>query len=317
MQHVTLETDLRGRGDVPVSFPASASAHLDFPSRFEGNVLLTNEQSGGIVAELTKSAGAPLTLAVPIGNYEAIVRRRDSAWKCNVTVSGAISTSLDLDRCTQLSDDEARAKGVTVVQTGETWSFEAALGFAGHSEDAYTRRMADFGFRKPSHLFDFEDAESSWSFGVSRRLFRNLSLVGRVRQLESMSRNRFAFNAASGSDNTDEFKLHAYGLGVGARASIQTHNETWGGYAQLTLGPAYGRTSVTTAGSGERTSENHFGGYVDAAAGWYAMPFRWGGFYMEWSATYAPVVKNLLDDQRNSGGLTAFIGLRGRTWGQF
>lgn len=311
MQHVTLETDLRGRGDVPVSYPAHAGAHIDFPSGFAGNVLLTRRQGGGIVAELTKTPGAPLRLAVPAGGYQAIVRRQDTAWECDLTVAGTGSTALALDGCRQLPDDEAQAKGRGVVQRGETWSFEAAVGFAGHGDDDYTQRLEDFGFGEGLALVEMP--ETTWALGVTRRVYRRLSLVARVRQLEALERQR----SNAGSDDSDRFELDAYGLGVGARGILETRNEVVGGYAQLSVGPAFAKTALTEGSTGERTSESHFGAFADLTLGFRVMPFRPVGLFVEWSGSYAPVAKNLLDERRNSGGAALLFGIRGRTWGEF
>ena len=59
-QHATLETGLRGKGEVVLSYPAASSAQLELPAPLDGEVLVRNEPSGSVLAELHKVAGRPL-----------------------------------------------------------------------------------------------------------------------------------------------------------------------------------------------------------------------------------------------------------------
>jgi hypothetical protein len=86
-QHVTIETELRGQREVPVTFPAEANAHLRITENFEGKVLLQHTPSLNVIAELVKVAGEPMQLALPPGSYRATIRTNDKILVCGLNLA--------------------------------------------------------------------------------------------------------------------------------------------------------------------------------------------------------------------------------------
>jgi hypothetical protein len=84
-QHATLETGLRGKGEVVLSYPAAAGAQMELPAALAGELLVRMEPAGTVMAEMHKVSGQILRLSLPQGSYVAIhrvgsrVRRRDLA----------------------------------------------------------------------------------------------------------------------------------------------------------------------------------------------------------------------------------------------
>jgi uncharacterized caspase-like protein len=91
-QHATFETELKGKGEVPLTYPADAKAHLVLGADIRGPVLIQNKDSGIIAAEVHKAAGETMQLALPAGEYQAILRDGDSPRLCNVRLADNATT---------------------------------------------------------------------------------------------------------------------------------------------------------------------------------------------------------------------------------
>jgi hypothetical protein len=66
-QHVTFEADLKGHGEVPLSFPRAATATIELPAALEGNTLVEDRRAHAVVAETYKARGAAVRIAVAPG----------------------------------------------------------------------------------------------------------------------------------------------------------------------------------------------------------------------------------------------------------
>src|SRR5688572_24682119 len=94
-QHVPLEVDLKGHGEVPLAFPRAATKHIELPASLEGKTLVHDKRAKTVIAETYKSKGAAVRIAVAPGDYEVIVRQSKTLSRCNVSAGGTI----DLSRC--------------------------------------------------------------------------------------------------------------------------------------------------------------------------------------------------------------------------
>src|SRR5437763_644501 len=63
-QHVTFEADLKGHGEVPLSFPRAATASLILPAALEGKTLVEDKRAHAVIAETYKAKGAAVRMAV-------------------------------------------------------------------------------------------------------------------------------------------------------------------------------------------------------------------------------------------------------------
>jgi hypothetical protein len=110
-QHPSLEFDLKGHGNVPLSFPRAASASIELPGGLEGQTLIEDRRARTVVAEIYKARGAPVRIAVAPGEYSVLVRRGSQLLRCEVQV-GSGGAVVDLDRCTSETAAVATSKGV-------------------------------------------------------------------------------------------------------------------------------------------------------------------------------------------------------------
>lgn len=129
-QHVTLETELVGRGDVPMTYPASSTSQVVLPKNLEGKLLLQNLPERAVLAEVTKAKGQPVRLAVPPARYEAVVRQDGHAYECKMTLGANQSVQLDLSSCSPIADQPVQSKGDKPVGPTEKWGFELPPGTA-------------------------------------------------------------------------------------------------------------------------------------------------------------------------------------------
>ena len=110
-QHVTLETDLAGQGEVPVTYPAEAKAQLDLPAALEGRVLVQQRGNGAVMADVQKVPGTGVRLALVAGNYDAVVAQKTGIVECHFALADDQATELDPHGCSPVAPVATVAKG--------------------------------------------------------------------------------------------------------------------------------------------------------------------------------------------------------------
>src|SRR5215470_1307251 len=98
-QHVSLEVDLKGHGNVPLSFPRAATAAIELPAGLEGQALVEDRRAHAVVAETYKARGQAVRIAVAPGDYRVLVRHGGVVARCELTAADGAAV-VDLDRCT-------------------------------------------------------------------------------------------------------------------------------------------------------------------------------------------------------------------------
>lgn len=322
-QHVTLETDLAGQGDVPVTYPADARSQLELPGPLDGKVLVQHKASGNVVAEIQKAPGAPLRLAFTAGAYEAIVRGPQAPagkiFKCKLSLADDRLTKLDLGGCESVKEIGV-AKGdepdvVTSLQARRTidpWAIEAGFGFISQPADAYTSRLSDFGYEKDKPFVSLPRAKAT--LGVSHGIFPHLALGIAATTLSGAKYHR----DVADSDDTYTFSTYGallFGRGtltiLGAPESGGWHMD---GYGQIgggvTLATSTLSTGSTKGGAREETNETHFGYVLSGAIGLAVAGRSPGVFFAQLGYDYAPTITNALGETHDSGGVSGQVGVR-------
>jgi hypothetical protein len=326
-QHVTLDTDLAGQGDVPVTYPADARSQLELPGSLEGRVLVQHKTSGNVVAEVQKAKGAPLRLAFAAGAYEAIVREAASVsagkvLKCRLSLSDERVTPLDLGACestravsTVKGEDPDAIPGIpTERRSIEPWAVEGGFGFMSRVEDAFTRSLTQFGYEPTRGIIELPRARATR--GVSRGLFPHLALGLQIGTLAGDTYKRGI------GDSDDEFSFNAYGASAFIRASTALAGVAAPGSAHLdlygqvgggvTLGFATLKTGSTRTDASETSSETHWGYSIGGALGLLLATRGPFAFYLQGGYDHAPTVTNQLGETHDAGGPSGQLGLRFR-----
>jgi hypothetical protein len=306
-QHVTLEMDLAGQGEVPMTFPAEAKSHLELPGPLDARVIVTHRTSGAVVAELQKAPGPPLRLAFMAGPYEAIVRQKSGILQCRFALSDDNVTPLDTSGCTPVAPDRTAAKGEAQErEPGEAdrWEVEGAMGFIWGQSDDFTNRLQEFGYQQQHSLIELPRARLS--LGASRTLVKHIAGVAQVMTLAGDSYER----SIAGSSDTASFS--AYGGAVYVRAFTDVLDPWLGIYGQAGAGMSLGTLTYKTQQTGvpPSTTDTYFSYLLSGAVGMTARFPHYLTLFLQAGYDRAPAIYNRIGDTHDSGGLSAVLGVR-------
>jgi hypothetical protein len=322
-QHVTLETDLAGQGDVPVTYPADAKSQLELPGPLDGKVLVQHRASGNVVAEVQKSPGAPIRLAFVAGGYEAIVRTAGKIMDCKLTLADDRVTPIDLGGCSEVKKiGLAKGEGDPDMLLGEQRHVEpfaafTSFGFTGHVDDAFVNRLREFGYiRGDGKFHGITLPRARFTLGASKGLLPHLvfGVYGTTLSGDTLTRS------IESSDDTFTFDTYAAGAFVRAytdaipqrtaRSSyLQVYGQLGGG---LSMGVATLETGSTNGPDHERSTDRYFGYVIGGAAGLRFVTPTPFAFYLQGGYDYAPTVTNLVGDTHDSGGPHGELGVEFR-----
>ena len=310
-QHATLETGLRGKGEVVLTYPAAASSRIDLPSALTGDVLVRLEPAGTVLAEMHKVQGQAIRLAMPPGHYVAIVRQDGQgqrARRCDLALADGHAEILNLTNCPDIEPVEVAAKGMS-FSPRQRWSFHAALGASSVRNDRFIGRLTDFGFQDSIYF-----GLPRFALDVRRVVGRHLAFGVELASLDERVFRRQSSTTLSGQD--ERYWWATYELGAFVLVDTLLWREHLNPYVRGGVGLTLARTSyqeidpTSNAVQSDATSTN-FGYALRAGAGLGVMPWRHFGFFGEVNATFAPTVSNLVGDVHDSGGFGLLLGLRG------
>lgn len=292
-QHVSLEVDLKGHGEVPLSFPRAATSAIVLPATLEGKTLVEDKRAKAVVAETYKAKGAAVRIAVAPGEYQVLVRRGSQLSRCQVT-AGAGGAELDLSRCSTEAVTSGTTKG-----GGLEKGLRIEVGFVAGQErrDGFVDTLENFGWSEDS------GGAGGVQVTVTHHYTDNLRLGYSVSYTTAPSWHREdELTTQSFEWNVTSFLGHAHAhqpLFEGKRLAA---------YATLGLGLAIGRS--TFVDPEEMTStETFFGPALSAGAG-LKFDARFGlGFTMGYQFDYQRAVNNLIGDTHASGGHRVALGL--------
>ena len=310
-QHATLETGLRGKGEVVLTYPAAASSRMDLPGALAGDVLVRLEPAGTALAEMHKVGGQAIRLALPPGHYVAIVRQEGQgqrARRCDLALADGHTEILNVTACPDIEPVVVATKG-TSFSPRQPWSFHAALGASSVRNDRFIGRLADFGFQDSIYF-----GLPRFSLDAMRAVGRHLSVGVELASLDERVFRRQSSTTLSGQD--ERYWWATYALGAFVLVDTLLWRERLNPYVRGGVGLTIARTSyqeidsTSHAVQSDATSTD-FGYALRAGAGLGVMPWRHFGFFGEVNATFAPTVNNLVGDVHDSGGLGLLLGLRG------
>ncbi len=307
-QHVTLQMDLAGRGDVPLTYPSLSRAKLALPAALQGQVLVTRKGSGAIAAEVQKAAGTKLLLALPAGSYEAVVREPDAqrALVCATPLQDDLTYTLDTGTCTSVKDTPTKKKGEE--SEIDRWAAEVGVGINFNSQGEYTDRLREFGYDNKPGLFELDTPPLRVSLGASRA-FNKYFRTGVVFHTLTRDQYRRTFGASK-----DEFRYTSYGADLYFRGDLFLVEPMLSLYALAGLGLGVAPSTYTTTinGAGRDTSAVDWGPLLSGAGG-VSVSIRNAAFRLQGGYEYAPVLKNRLGDVLNVGGPSVMFAVELRT----
>jgi hypothetical protein len=293
-QHVSLEVDLKGHGEVPLSFPRAATSSIVLPAGLEGKTLVEDRRAKAVVAETYKAKGAAVRIAVAPGDYDVLVRSGTRLSRCPLT-AGSGGATLDLARCTSEAIITSATKGGRAFVPKQ--KIELTL-FAGpERSDGYTDTLANFGFSEQGLI----PISRGLSGGYLRQYSPKLWIGGLASYELSPEWKRMDSDSSLA---TDWSTLRAMAIGRGVQMFAE-HGflRSFGVYGQVGAGLALGRSHIKDVDDTWSTS-NHLGAALSVGAGLAIdSPIidGWGGT-IGYELDYTPAVTNDIGDRHASGG---------------
>ena len=288
-QHVTFEADLKGHGEVPLSFPRAASAAIVLPVAMQGKALVSDHHAHSVVAEIYKAKGAPVRIALAPGEYDVLVRDGDTLERCDVVAPGTV----DLATCRREAVVTSATKGGGFARP---YRIEFGGGIGGEHDDAYTQNLSNFGY----------SADASMSSTVVQvtalRQVEQYLYVGA--QVARSSLPDWSKGITGASPLMEDLTWSATTFGVVGRAMWPfkiAPRADFGLYAQGMLGAGIGISDVRET-TGKLDGQSNVGFAASGGAGVY-IDLIWGiGVLAGYEYDYAPVVKDLIGNTHAVGG---------------
>ena len=294
-QHVTFEADMKGHGDVALSYPRAATKTIELPAAMEGQSLVEDKRSKTVVAETYKARGAAVRIAVAPGEYQVIVRHGQTLSRCEVSAGGVV----ELDRCATEEVRVAATKGLGGPRFLHPRRLEVTGLLGGERDDAYTQNLAAFGY----------DAGAGSSGLQIEGLQRIDPRVWVGAQLGFMNMPSWSHTTDANADQTLDWGITT--LAAVARGEQHLSDTSRIAiYGQLSGGLGIGRAHFTGADRMENT-HTYFGPSLEAGAGLHfenALVPRLG-VSLGYAYGYAPVIKDLIGNTHATGGSRFTTGL--------
>ena len=294
-QHVTFEADLKGHGEVPLTFPRAATAAIELPAPLEGKTLVEDRRAHAVVAETYKAKGAAVRIAVAPGDYQVVVRHGHTLARCEVSGGGVV----EMDHCTTETIADATPKG-----GGVPWPrrFELGAVLGPERDDGYTANLQAFGYKNqwgsPSAGLSLLGLQQ-----VSERIF-----VGATALLVSMPPWTHAVIGSAKSQRFDWSTITVAAVARGEQPLGQ--RGIFKLFGQVSAGVGIGRTTLTDVDD-MQYRDSYVGPAFGVAGGFRLDLPRWPmvGLSAGYAFDYAPVIHDLIDNTHASGGHRATFAL--------
>ncbi len=289
-QHVTLEVDLKGHGEVALSFPRAATASIELPAALEGQALVQDKRAKAVVAETYKAKGAAVRIAVAPGDYEVTVRQGTRLVRCQVVAPGVV----ELGRCSNEAITVATRKGGPF---DPHWRIAVSASTGSQRDSAFRDTLSNFGYYE-------EGSSNEMSLTVGREtLVREQYVSGFVSTIMSPSWRRDTERQPL------RFRSNTTTIGAAIHLNLDLTRRLFA-YADVAGGLGVGRTQFIDQ-DGVRIRRTFYGpsavggvglGIQSKALPELAVTF---GARLAW----APVVENLVGEHQDSGGTFFGLGL--------
>ncbi|MBN2526029.1 MAG: caspase family protein [Deltaproteobacteria bacterium] len=328
-QHVTLETDLKGTGETTLSWPEASSAKLILPKDVKGTVVVFEERTKTIHAEIHKAEGSDITLAFAPGKYGVMVTGRNRALHCSIQLKSNTVTKLKKDSCQTARLKSGAAKHDNTNTRGNReyfrWSpfVTAQVGMQFLRRDNFIRTLEHLGYRTSAFNTNHR-GELVPYFEVLAGLSVNRCFSF---GLLYSSLNRFTFRADHGYNNFSQivdrrtFEWSGYRINAQLRFQYPFLKDRLIPHVFVETGPgvvkhqykmqqinnvSYYAHPITIEGGELRQK----GWVVGGGVGINVRLYRQLCVAAQWKYLLAPILSNIYSEKQNAGGWIATAGLR-------
>ena len=316
-QHITLETELSGTGEMVLTWPSEASSKLILPADLTADVLVYRVSDRTVQAEIYKAAGAEVALAFAPDEYQVLIREDKQILGCEVRLVEQQETRLDLKKCEEAVPDQVVAKQASPIKPKRDrfrWLPLLELTVGGlltHEKDAYIERLDTFGY---SDVSDGNAVELYYSALLGVHVNRFFSLGVSYSSLDHADSGDYRYSSedvqyAEVADIGVGWRAHRFGLEV--RGSYPVVRDRIIPFVQLGVGASVAKTTWNTARYDYTEYEEvHWGYSLSGGVGLIGMLHRSVGLIVQGDYIYAPAITNLYDENHNSGGFAFYGGVR-------
>jgi hypothetical protein len=312
-QHVTLETELKGKGEMVLTKPANATARLLFPAELNAELLVNRADDQTILAEAHKAAGLEMGLAFPPDDYEVLVKEKEAVRRCPVTLADNQIVTLNVRHCVVLEKTSVAVKH-TEPRDGMSRTSKdkfkwrpilelMAGGLVAYEDDAFLNRLETLEYR---HKKSGARIQLYYEALVGVHFNRYLSLGAFYSALDHASKDEYIDYSGDASYG---WRAHRFGIKVrGQYPFLQDHLIP---FVQFGVGPTVAQGTHTFYQiTNNEEGETHWGYALSGGVGLIGMLYRSLGLLFQLEYIYAPTISNLYDEYHNSGGLALVGGAR-------
>lgn len=311
-QHVTLETNLRGKGEMVITWPSKANSWLELPTDLQGDIVIHRTKDRVVFAEVHKASGDNVLIALPPSAYRAVVRQKKKARRCDIDIDKGKTSHLHLKSCVEVPLEEWTSKG-GLPRRREHLFLELGLGAIFKGQDSYNETLSDYAYGYDTAGISSKNMSFHFTIGAYYSILRYLQVGIVFSSLDSANYKWPKYTNSSSTGNEKTFSWHAYRIAALVRGSLPILDDWLQPFLQIGGGAAYGKTDYADnrpGGSGNYT-EFFWGYHLSGGGGIQLNPWRHVGFFCQSEYIWAPAIKNLFDEVHNSGGVTIATGVRG------
>lgn len=305
-QHVTLETELRGQGDMVLTRPAAADAGLSIDGPWTGRIVVVASDNQAVVAEVVRQGASPYSLALPAGRYEALIHGRGEALRCPIRLESGTVTTLSSAPCARVRAAETSPKGMNLRERTKAFQVEK-VGVEWSWGDI--RKAPSSPFYQTLEAFGFVHAQVALPYMLTR--YKQITVPVAIRPHIALAFTGGTLGELSfGSD--PGYVLDSWRAGVYPRFVTPLGAPALVGYAQAGPGLSHVRETIYQA-SRPSFDEEHWAAHLAAGVGLQVMVrTRWVAFggFLQTEAIWAPSFRNEFDQVADVGGLAVSVGLR-------
>jgi hypothetical protein len=299
-QHVTLEMDVKGHGEITLSMPQPARAKLTLAKGVKGHINIEQVKSRSVIAEMEKGIGDVQYVAVTAGEYRVLVRDGQLLHACKLMAVDGKETAIDLSACqvSTVAVESSKGSSERAPRFANPW--EITIGYSRGSErrDAYIMTLERFSFRESSWcIVGCGFTATTLRTQATHRIAENFS-IGAAVNYDAIAQDWRSHSRTSSGDMSFDWNTAA-ALAVAVIDAKVT--DVLRPYAQFGVGLGVGRTTLADVDAMEQR-EWHIGYAASVGAGLKLDTISGVVFGAGYRFDYSPIISNLLGETHVTGG---------------
>jgi len=317
-QHPTLETKLTGKGEMVLSEPRLASSSLVLAEALAGELLIFRADMPRVVAEVHKTRGSAVKLALAPGRYRVLQGGHGQPlYECRFELRNKETTTFTGSGCQRVAEPSVAAKGdqPPALHERRRWfhlALELGIGISFVENGDYVRTLKDYGYAN-------DGKEVAGNLQLTALLHLNryfaVGLSGMMLGGRGFEREIDLSSYLTGPDTTytdSWYAWYTYGLAAILRASYPLQDGLVIPYIELSAGISLADREIRYYSPNDLTENSlQVGEMFASGLGVSIMPWQHLGVFGQGGYRYAAAPDNAFQERHNSGGVYLLGGIRG------